>query len=68
MPDSPQMAPELKPPARFGDFGQLEQLLWTHLPELAAYMAGLFGTRTPHLTKKDISKLKARLHSCFAAA
>lgn len=68
MPDSPHLPRELKPPARFGDFGQLEQLLWTNLPQLATYMAGLFGTRTPQLTNKEISKQKARLHTCFTAA
>ncbi len=42
----------LMPPTRFGDVGQLEEILWANLPQIAAHMAGLFGRRTPRLRKK----------------
>jgi len=58
----------LTPPPRFGDLGQLEEILWANLPQIATYMAGLFGTRTPHLKKKEVSRQSAKLHRFLIAA
>jgi hypothetical protein len=58
----------LTPPPRFGDLGQLEEILWANLPQIATHMAGLFGRRTPRLKKKEVSRQSAKLHRFLIAA
>jgi hypothetical protein len=58
----------LTPPPRFGDLGQLEEILWANLPQIASHMAGLFGRRTPRLSKKEVSRQSVKLHRFLIAA
>ena len=63
----PTQQQRLMPPPRFGDLGRLEEILWANLPLIASRMAGLFGRRTPHLKKKEVSRQSVNLRRFLIA-